>query len=252
MRKAVMVLCMVLFMSLSPSLSIAQTKPRRTPVPAPPPPAAPAPVVDDLSAARNATDTFLKGMKIADLSEGKEMMREAQWLTGELVDVGYERPTYTEATAIFEKLFDTDIPGVQGYKRLLEVKAVSEAGTPLIVRYLMIAYKDKRTKQWKVLSTLTGERIAVDDMVAWSGEGIPGSELSNSVFHGDWLLVAGRIKEARETLTASLTAKATFAFDGTSTEDNPELVRLNLLKARSLLRVIDCITGDTAGVVDHP
>ena len=84
MGKAVMVLCMVLFMGLSPSLSIAQTKPRRRPVPATPPLATPTPVVDDLSTARSATNTFLKGIKIADLPEGREMMREVQWITGEL------------------------------------------------------------------------------------------------------------------------------------------------------------------------
>jgi hypothetical protein len=251
MGKAVMVLCMVSFMSLSTSLSNAQTKPHRTPVPAPPPPATPAPVVDDLSAARNATDDFLKGMKIADLPEGKEMLRDAQWLTGE-ADMGYERPTFTEATAIFEKLFDTDIPGVQGYKRLLELKAVSEADTPLIVRYLMIAYKDKRTKQWKVFFTGTGERIAVDDMVTWSGTDITGSELTNYAFHGYWLLVAGRIKEARETLTASLSAKTTNTFNGKTTEDDPHTVHLNLLNSRTLLGVIDSITGDNAVAIDHP
>lgn len=251
MGKAVMVLCMVLFMSLSTSLSIAQTKPRRTPVPTPPPPTAPAPMVDDLSAARNATDTFLKGMKIADLPEGKEMLRDVQWLTGE-VDVGYERPTFTEATAIFEKLFDTDIPGVQGYKRLLELKAVSEAGTPLIVRYLMIAYKDKHTKQWKVLFTGTGQRIAVEDMVTWSGTDISGSEQTNYGFHGYWLLVAGRMKEARETLTASLSAKTTYTFYGTPMEDDIHTVHLNHLKTRSLLGVIDSITGDNTGAIDHP
>jgi len=208
-------------------------------------------VVDDLSAGRNATDTFLKGLKIADLPEGKEMLGDVQWLTGE-VDVGYERPTFTEATAIFEKLFDTDIPGVQGYKRLLELKAVSEAGTPLIVRYLMIAYKDKRTKQWKVLFTGTGQRIAVDDMVTWSGTDISGSEQTKYGFHGYWLLVAGRIKEARETLTASLSAKTTYTFYGTPKEDDIHTVHLNLLKARSLLGVIDSITGDNAGAIDHP
>jgi hypothetical protein len=67
---------------------------------------------------------------------------------------------------------------------------------------------------------------------------------------GSWWRVGSR--KARETLTASLTAKTTYAFDGTPTEDNSEIVRLNLLKARSLLSVIDSITGDNAGAINNP
>jgi hypothetical protein len=131
----------------------SQAKPHARPAPASAP-VPPPPVVDDLTAARDATDTFLKGVKIDDLPEGKEMLSRVQWITGE-ADNGqnfYVRPKYTTATTIFEKLFDTDTPGVQGYKRLLDMNAVSEAGTPLLVRYIMIAYKDQHTNQWKVLA----------------------------------------------------------------------------------------------------
>lgn len=255
MRKAVMVLCMMLFMSLSPSLSIAQTKPRRTPVPAPPPQAAPAPVVDDLSAARSATDTFLKGIKIADLPEGREMLREVQWITGELEIGLYEKPTFTEDKTIFEKLFDTDIPRVQGYKRLLEMTAVSEAGTPLLVRYLMIAYKDQSTKQWKVLFTGTGVRLDIDHMVTDSGKMVQSTNFSKQTsysYEGFWLMMSGQIKEAKEALTTSLSAGTTYTdFEGKPMEDT-KIAPLELLKARFLLSVIDSITGDRADAINHP
>jgi hypothetical protein len=64
--------------------------------------------------------------------------------------------------------------------------------------------------------------------------------------------VAGRIKEARETLTASLSAKTTYTFYGTPKEDDIDTVHHNSLTARSLLGVIDSITGDNAGAIDHP
>src|SRR5260370_25372440 len=35
------------------------------------------------------------------------------------------------------------------------MKAVSEAGTPLLTRYSMVAFKDRRTNKWKVLDTGT-------------------------------------------------------------------------------------------------
>jgi len=204
-------------------------------------------VVDDLSAARSATDTFLKGIKIADLPEGREMMREVQWITGELEIGLYEKPTFTEDTTVFEKLFDTDIPGVQGYKRLVEMTAVSEARTPLLVRYLMIAYKDQRTKQWKVLFTGTGVRIDIDKMVTEIGNDLrtpTHSEQFIYSYYGFWLLMAGRLKEAKQALSTSLSAKTTYTgpFDGKPMEDDSNTTHRQLLEARSLLSVIDSIT----------
>jgi hypothetical protein len=248
--RLVIVLGAVLFMSLVPSLSAGQTKagPKVAP-------AAHAPAVDDLAAARNATDTFLLGIKTADLPEGKEMLRDLQWITGE-ADVGfYERPTFTEDRTIFEKLFDTDLPGVQGYKRLLEMTAVSEAGTPLLLRYLMIAYKDRHAEKWRVLFTGTGKRIAIDDMVTWSSKGLPGSsEQFRYMYYGFWLLLAGQIKEAKQALITSLSAKTTYtsAIDGEPGEDDSSATHLQLLKARSLLSVIDSVTGYNAEVNEHP
>lgn len=250
MGKVAIALATALFMSFIPSLAVAQTKARHALSPV-----APVPVVDELADARNATDTFLKGIMIADLPEGQDMLRDIQWITGE-ADVGfYERPTFTADTTIFEKLFDTDIPGVQGYKRLLEMTAVSEARTPLLVRYLMIAYKDRRTKKWKVLFTGTGDRIAIDKMVTWSSKGIPGSsEQSSYGYYGFWLLMAGQITEAKQAFTNSLSAKTTYTglFDGKPKEDDIQTIHGRLLESRSLLSVIDNITGQNADVINHP
>ncbi len=252
MGKVVIVLATSLFMSFIPSLSVAQEKARRTPTSV-----APAPVVDDLAAAKNATDTFLRGIQIADLPEGKEMLRQIQWITGE-ADMGfYERPSFTEDTTIFEKRFDTDIPGVQGYRRLLQMTAVSKAGTPLLVRYLMIAYKDQRTKQWKVLFAGTGDRINIDNMVTDSGEILQSQTNSDQfsyMYHGFWLLLAGQIEEAKQALTTSLSARTTYTspFDGKPMEDDSKTSHLQLLKARSLLSVIDSVTGYSADVTGHP
>jgi hypothetical protein len=211
--------------------------------------------VDDLAAARSATETFLKGIKIADLPEGEEMLRDTQWITGE-ADVGlYERPTFTEDTTVFEKLFDTDVPGVQGYKRLLEMTAASEARTPLLVRYLMIAYEDRNTKKWKILFTGTGDRIAIDRRVSESGQLLHyagNSEQFSYMYYGLWLLLAGQIKESRQALTTSLSAKTTYTSFGTPTEDSRNTAHLQLLKARSLLGVIESVTGQNTGSTEHP
>jgi hypothetical protein len=252
MDRAVIVLGAALIMSFIPSLSEAQTKAHQKPAPVPP-----ATVVDDLAAARGATDTFLKGIKIADLPEGREMLREVQWITGELEIGLYEKPTFTEDTTVFEKLFDTDIPGVQGYKRLVEMTAVSEARTPLLVRFVMIAYKDQQTKKWKVLFTGTGVRIDIDKMVTEIGNDLrtpTHSEQFIYQYYGFWLVMAGRIKEAQKALTTSLSARTTYTdlFDGSPREDDSNTTHRQLFMARSLLTVIGSVTGNNADTTEHP
>jgi hypothetical protein len=246
MGKAVIVLGAALFMSFNSLSAVAQAKTRHAPAPV-----AVSPVVDDLADARNATDTFLKGIKIADLPEGREMLREVQWISGELEIGLYEKPTFTESTTVFEKLFDTDIPGVQGYKRLVEMTAVSEARTPLLVRYLMIAYKDQQTKKWKVLFTGTGVRIDIDKMVTDIGNYLQNPSQSKQFlyeYYGFWLLMAGRPKEAKQALSTSLSASTTYtdSFDSKPREDDSDTTHRQLLMARSLLSVIDSVTANNA------
>jgi hypothetical protein len=51
---------------------------------------------------------------------------------------------------VFEGMFDTDVPGVQGFKRLMDVKTASEAYTPVLHQYLLVAFPDKASGNWKV------------------------------------------------------------------------------------------------------
>ena len=114
----------------------------------------PEPLPNPQQLASAAVDKFLKGMKLADLPEGRAMMTESQWVTGE-ADHGesvYYRPVYTGATTLFEGLFDTDLASVHGYRRLMEMEAVSEAKTTLKTRFIAIAYPDKGSGEWKVQS----------------------------------------------------------------------------------------------------
>ena len=163
-----------------------------------------------------------------------------------------------EDTTVFEKLFDTDIPGVQGYKRLVEMTAVSEARTPLLVRYLMIAYKDQQHQAMEgAVHRYRALRIDIDKMVTEIGNDLrtpTHSEQFIYSYYGFWLLMAGRLKEAKQALSTSLSAKTTYTgpFDGKPMEDDSNTTHRQLLEARSLLSVIDSITGDNAGAIDHP
>jgi hypothetical protein len=236
----VLAVCIILSSAL---LSAQTTKVRSQPKPQP------TPQKDELTSAREATEKFLNGVKLAELPEGKQLLSETQWITGE-ADNGknfYFRPRFTEVNSLFEKLFDTDVPGVQGYERLLDMKAVSEAGTPLLTRYFMIAFKDRRTNKWKVLGTY--ESLDVDREVASAGQRLHEtamiSEQQNYLSYGKWLLLAGRTKEARDALTTALNANASpNTSDRILRQSMEKYAALHRVQIQALLGVIDAIVGN--------
>ena len=229
---------------LSGALLCAQTKVQQHPKPQPAPQNGQAiPQKDELTSAREATDRFLAGLKIAELPEGKQLMFDNQWITGE-ADHGqhfYGRPQFTEASTLFEKIFDTDVPGVHGYKRLLDMKAVSKAGTQLLTHYWMVAFKDRRTNSWKVLGT-EADSTDFDEQIAGFAHTRPDdSEQERYGSYGHWLLLAGRIGEARTALTTGMGASTVVTY-GTA-ESQQESIDLNRLQMKTLLGVIDAIVG---------
>lgn len=97
--------------------------------------------------AQKMADTFLNGVKLIDLPEGKKMLNETIWNAPDK----QEYPVFTEASTLFEGMFSTEVSTIKGYKRLVEMKGVSKAGTPLVKRYILVAYKDILSAKWKVL-----------------------------------------------------------------------------------------------------
>ena len=97
--------------------------------------------------ASKLADTFLTGVKLIDMPEGKKMLTDTVWNDPD----GDEYPLLTEASTLFEGMFSTDVSDLQGYKRLVEVKGMSKSGTPLVKRYILVAYKDINSGKWKVL-----------------------------------------------------------------------------------------------------
>lgn len=235
---------LTVYVIFSSALLCAQTtKARSQPKPQSPP------QKDELTSAREATERFLNGMKLAELPEGKQLLSEAQWITGE-ADHGknfYFRPRFTDVTPLFEKLFDTDVPAVQGYERLLDMKAVSEAGTPVLTRYFMIAFKDRRANKWKVLGTY--DSLDLDREVASAGQRLHETQLTseqdNYLNYGKWLLLAGRTKEARDALTTALNANASpTTADRIVRQSMEKYAALHRVQIQALLGVIDAIVGN--------
>lgn len=197
--------------------------------------------------ASDAVDVFLKGIKLMDLPEGKALLARTQWITGE-ADNGanfYVRPFYTKAKTIFETLFDTDIPGISGYKRLMEMEAVSEARTTLKLRFIAIAFADKRTGEWKVLGTGTDDSVDIEKNVRYFEQHLAdtrySSQQDNYLTYGSWLLRAGRITEAKAALIKARAAKLYSDSDPQGRIEG-KYVPLHKMQIESLLQVIARIT----------
>lgn len=100
------------------------------------------------SQASKAADTYLGAVRIAVLPEGKEVLARVTWDWS-----GQDAyPLYSDVQTLFEGMFPTDVPNVVGYKRLVELKALTESGSIVVKQYKLIAYKDKSLGVWKVLT----------------------------------------------------------------------------------------------------
>lgn len=210
----------------------------------------------DEDAAGAAVDTFMRGIKLIDLSEGKQMLRDIQWVNGQ-ADYGqnfYSRPAYSEATVLFQGLFDTDVDGVKGYKRLMELKAISEAKTPLIVRFLVIAFKEKSTGRWKILDSGTDDSVDVEQSVRYFAANLKNTQVTsaqeNYLTYGQWLLKAGRVIEARNALRTAAESHA--QPDGSSGlfAAKANIIEIHRAQIKALLDVISRITGEPDPTID--
>lgn len=124
-------------------------------------------------AATHAIDQMLQGARIIELPEGKMLVQQNSW-------VGLDLPMFSEQKVLVESEFPTDVQGIQGVKRLVELAGTGDSkglltgitknlrdidqkyGSdveplwPVSQRFLVIAYQDLSTKVWKV-SAMTSD-----------------------------------------------------------------------------------------------
>jgi hypothetical protein len=244
--KLVVLLLFLLLPGLSPEQTTrdsatAQSK-TTTPLEAPITPSA------DQVKAHEVVMRFLQGIKIASLPEGKQLLAQTQWIVGE-ADRGenfYSRPQYTDVTSLFAGFFDTDVAGIKGYKELFDMKAVTKAGSTRNLQFLVIAYKDASAGIWKVLESLDNSdesTMDFDKQVAfWKGyltKTENSSARQNYANYGHWLLLDGRLSDARNALQFASTAS--IQRSGTGQRDDENSVRD--LQIKLLLDVIGRITS---------
>lgn len=145
--------------------------------------------------AQKTADQFLQGVKIAELPEGKQLLDGTLWSNK------IELPTLSETSLLFEAMFDTDISGLQGYKRLVEAKILSKGGIALTKRYILIEYEDRSSGKWKVLGFTPGtdleHEIEESEKLVKSEARTPQSQGIHRYF-GHWLLMGGHVLSAEQ------------------------------------------------------
>lgn len=169
-----------------------------------------APVNAAESEAAKAADTFLKGIKLIDIPEGKEMVSSVSWNTI-FPNLGTSNfPTYTELNTLFEGSLACDTPGVMAYKRVLDIKAVSDAGTPLLKKYLLVAFKDHSDGTWRVFwfepsidvaAQAEGYRKYAEGKEQWPGN--YGDRAADWFSVALWSLLAGKVEDSRRALASA-------------------------------------------------
>lgn len=143
--------------------------------------------------AKTAADRYLQGIKIVDLPEGKRILNETAWKVGEI-------PVLIDYNTIYEGMFDTDVVGLKGFNRILQVKLQSKAGTELSKRYILVAYKDISSGKWKVFDFRESADLEYEMNAAKSNIGDTQyiKDQHNYRNYAYWAVLAGKLRVARE------------------------------------------------------
>jgi hypothetical protein len=171
-------------------------------------------IADPLLAPKSVVSQFLKGIKILALPEGKQMLQDSQWEDGPIDrrDAFYVRPDYTSAESEYGALFPTDVPGVDGYKELFSMKVVTTGGAEKTEQFLVIAYCDAMTRQWKVLGSIGSpdDDSAVDVDKSISYFGLHLNEVRSPLMQKNslegfayWLSMGGQLNRASSVLQSA-------------------------------------------------
>jgi hypothetical protein len=140
------------------------------------------------------SDRSLQALKIADLPEGKQILSKTVWKLEKL-------PVLMNHETLFEGMFDSDISGLRGYKRLLQVSLQSKAGTELKKKYILISYKDHTSGTWKVLSFWESTDVEFEYNAAKKRkDGIKSGQRDELQFnyrrYALWASLGGKLQEA--------------------------------------------------------
>jgi tetratricopeptide (TPR) repeat protein len=185
--------------------------------------------------ASEVADKFLGGAKIIELPEGKKAVTQTMWPIR--FRISFSTPVFNRYTTVFEGLFDTDVSGVEGYKRIVDIEGRNEAGTTLTTRFMLILYQDQTDKSWRVITFAKSQDV--DHAVGYFRQ-ITDQDKENVGYNyyilGLSLIDAGKLSEARETFKKSLS----FA----ETEDSSKILSVPKDEVLDYLTALHSITSE--------
>jgi hypothetical protein len=190
---------------------------------------------DGKESATQVADKFLGGVKIIELPEGKKLVSETMWPIR--MRVNPSSPVFNQYATVFEGTFDTDVSGIQGYKRLVDIEGRSEAGTTLTTRFMLILYQNRTDQRWRVITFAKSQDT--DEAVDYFRK-TANRETENKAYNQYILALslidAGKLSEARETFKKALSLA--------ETEDATKILSVPKDEVRDYLAALQSITGE--------
>jgi hypothetical protein len=147
--------------------------------------------------AKAVADKFISAAKIgSEVLEARQTIRQLSW-----VDI--HPPELIGETTIYEGMFDTDVQGIKGYKRLIEAKVRSQSSTELTVRYVLVEYKDRASGIWKVFDIRDLKGSNSSHEVEETAKGLEdtsygGKKQANYRRYAYWLAFDGKVGMAKQ------------------------------------------------------
>jgi hypothetical protein len=137
---------------------------------------------------------FLDAYKTSEFDESKKIIKDYSFN----VDATYTMSEYSSVNGLF---FDTDIPGVKGYKAIINCKLENKALQFIDKRMMVVMYFDKERKIWAVfgireVADATNEyNIAKNDV-----EANKFYTKKEFVYRGlaYWCMMAGKLQDAKK------------------------------------------------------
>jgi hypothetical protein len=190
---------------------------------------------DGKESATQVADKFLGGVKIIELPEGKKLVSETMWPIR--MKVNRSSPVFNQYVTVYEGTFDTDVSGIQGYKRLVDIEGRSEAGTTLTTRFMLILYQNRTDQRWRVITFAKSQDPdeAVDYFRKTANQEKENKGWNQYIL-GLSLIDAGKLSEARETFNKALSLA--------ETEDATKILNVPKDEVRDYLVALQSITGE--------
>ena len=147
----------------------------------------------DSNAVKNADD-FLAAVKIADIPEGIQAVKQSAWSVDKL-------PVLQDYTKLYDGTFDTDVPNIKGFKRLVQAKVQSQSRAIIDTRYILISYQDHKSGQWRVYGFTELKDTTVESELSFFSQQLGNTQFVPAQFNywhfAYWLGLSGKLKASQ-------------------------------------------------------